>query len=127
MFVWERMTRNPVTIGPDDRLSVAAEKMLSGRFRRLPVIEQGNLIGILSEYDLQAHLASLDTVSVRAVMTANPIVVEPSTTLERAAGLISTHRIGALPVMDRGELVGIVAAHDMLLPEPRPLPKWVPL
>lgn len=126
MFVWERMTRNAITVGPEDSLAIAAQKLSEGKFRRLPVIEDGELVGILSEYDLEAYRNSLLWTSVREVMTPDPIVVEPSATLDYAAGLIASHRVGALPVMSCGKLVGIISARDMLLPEPRPLSKWVP-
>jgi len=126
MLVSQRMTKNPVTVGPDDTLAVAAARMKAGKFRRLPVTDKGNLIGILSEYDLQAHRESLDSVAVRAAMTENPVVISPTATLERAAAMLSNHKIGALPVLSGGKLVGIIAASNLLLPEPRPLPDWVP-
>lgn len=126
MLVSQRMTKNPVTAGPDETLAAAAEKMRIGNFRRLPIIDEGNLIGILSEFDLQEHRQSLDSVVVRAAMTENPVVISSTATLERAAAMLSSHKIGALPVVSGGKLAGIITAGDLLLPEPRPLPKWAP-
>lgn len=126
MLIDQRMTKNPVTVGPDDTLAVAAAKMKAGKYRRLPVTHEGTLIGILSEYDLQAHRKSLDSVAVRAAMTENPVVISATMTLEHAAALLLKHKIGALPVLSGGKLVGIISAQDILLPEPRPLPKWMP-
>lgn len=126
MQVSQRMTKSPVTIGPDETLAAAAQKMRAGKFRRLPVIEDGTLVGILSEFDLVAHRESLDSVSVRDAMTKNPVVVSSSATLERAAAMLANHKVGALPVISGGKLVGIIAASDLLLPEPRPLPEWTP-
>jgi len=126
MLVSQRMTKNPVTIGPDETLAVAAEKMRAGNFRRLPVIHEGKLIGVLSEFDLQAHRESLHSVLVRAAMTENPVVISSMATLERAAATLSNHKIGALPVVSGGKLAGIITARDLLLPEPRPLPEWAP-
>ena len=126
MFVSESMTRDPVTIGPDESLVLAAHKLRAGNFRRLPVVEDGHLIGVLSEYDIERHHDALFWDAVRSVMTPDPVVVEPSTTIEHAASLLMTHRIGALPVVNCGKLVGIISAHDMMLPEPRPLTKWIP-
>ena len=126
MQVSQRMTKNPATVGPDETLAAALEKLTAGNFRRLPVLEDGNLIGILSEFDLRTHSESLDSVAVRAVMTESPVVITPTATLERAAATLANHRIGALPVVSGGKLVGIITAKDLLLPEPRPLPEWAP-
>ena len=59
MFIRECMTKNPVTIEPGDTLARADAKMKAGGFRRLPVVQNGELIGILSEYDLRRYLDSL--------------------------------------------------------------------
>lgn len=126
MQVSQRMTKNPVTVGPDETLAAAAEKMKAGNFRRLPVIDDGNLIGVLSQFDMRAQSESLDSVAVRAVMTETPVVIAPTATLERAAATLANHRIGALPVVAGGKLIGIITAKDLLLPEPRPLPEWAP-
>ena len=61
MIVKELMTLNPVTTAPGETLTRAQIKMKAGGFRRLPVIHEGKLIGILSEYDLRPYLESLDT------------------------------------------------------------------
>jgi len=126
MQVSQRMTKNPVTIGPEETLAAAAQKMRAGKFRRLPVIEDETLVGILSEFDLVAHRESLDSISVYTAMTKDPVVISSTATLERAAAMLANHKIGALPVVSGGKLVGIVAASDLLLPEPRPLPEWAP-
>lgn len=126
MQVSQRMTKNPVTVGADETLAAAREKMRAGNFRRLPVIDDGNLIGVLSEFDLRVPRGSLDAILVGAVMTKNPVVIAPTATLERAAATLSSHKIGALPVISGGKLVGIITARDLLLPEPRPLPEWAP-
>ena len=126
MLVSQRMSKNPVTVGPDETLAAAAEKLRAGNFRRLPVMDEGNLVGILSEFDLKAHRESLESVPVSAAMTKNPVVISSTATLERAAAMLSSHKIGALPVVSGGKLAGIITARDLLLPEPRPLPEWAP-
>ena len=126
MLVSQRMTKNPVTVGPDETLAAAAAKMKAGSFRRLPVVEDGNLIGVLSEFDMRTHGESLDAVAVRTVMTGSPVAIAPTATLERAAATLANHKIGALPVIAGGRLIGIITAKDLLLPEPRPLPEWAP-
>ena len=125
MFIRECMTKNPVTIEPGDTLARADAKMKAGGFRRLPVVHEGELIGILSEYDLRRYLDSLDSTLVVAAMTPNPVTVSPSATLEHAVALLKGNEIGALPVVDRGRLIGIITAINLWFPEPRPLPGWV--
>jgi acetoin utilization protein AcuB len=125
MLVRDFMTRNPVCIAPGDSLARADVIMKAGGFRRLPVVKRGRLFGILSEYDLRSHLDSLCSVRVATAMTPVPVTVSPSATLEHAAALLKRFQIGALPVVDRESLVGIITAGDMWMTEPRPLEEWV--
>ena len=118
------MTKNPVTIEPGDTLARAEAKMKTGGFRRLPVVQNGELIGILSEYDLRDDPDSSYSTLVVAAMTPDPVTVSPSATLEHAVALLKAKEIGALPVVERGKLVGIVTASNLWFPEPRPLPEW---
>ena len=124
MFIRECMTKNPVTIRPGDTLAGADAKMKAGGFRRLPVVQDGELIGILSEYDLRRYLESLYSTLVVAAITTNPVTVSPWATFEHAVALLKSQEIGALPVVEHGNLIGIVTASDLWLPEPRPLPEW---
>jgi acetoin utilization protein AcuB len=125
MFVRELMTRDPVTAAPGETLSHAQIKMQAGGFRRLPVVHEGKLIGILSEYDLRRYLESLDSTVVLEAMTPDPITVSPGATLEHAVALLKGKEIGALPVVEHGRVIGIVTAGNLWFPEPRPLPEWV--
>ncbi|MGD0670607.1 MAG: CBS domain-containing protein [Candidatus Binatus sp.] len=120
------MTRKVVTVRPAATLATAASKMKAGPFRRLPVVEADQLVGIVSEFDLRRYADALDSTLVETAMTRHPITVMSSDTLERAATLMRQHKIGALPVMHLGKLVGIVVAKDLMMPEPRPLPEWDP-
>jgi acetoin utilization protein AcuB len=124
MFIRECMTKNPVTIEPGDTLARADAKMKAGGFRRLPVVQHGELIGILGEYDLRRYLESLNSTLVVAAMTPNPITVSPWATLEHAVALLRAEGIGALPVVEHGRLIGIITASNLWFPEPRPLPEW---
>ncbi len=121
-----RMTRDVVTVGPADTLAAAASKMKAGPFRRLPVVEADQLVGIVSEFDLGRYADALDSTLVKTAMTRHPITVLASDTLEHAAALMRRHKVGALPVMHGTKLVGIVAARDLMMPEPQPLPEWDP-
>ena len=126
VLVEVRMTRKVVTVRPADTLAAAASKMKAGPFRRLPVVEADQLIGIVSEFDLRRYPDALDSTLVEIAMTRDPITVMPSETLEHAAAVMRQHKVGALPVIYGGKLVGIVTAKDLMIPEPRPLPEWDP-
>ena len=114
MIVAELMTPNPVTVSSSDDLQLAYDRMKTGEFRQVPVIDSGRLIGILTDRDLRQHLGQLHRTKVDAAMTALPFSVEPSTPVEVAAHLLVTNKISSLPVVENEKLVGIITASDML-------------
>jgi acetoin utilization protein AcuB len=122
--VGDRMTRDVMTATPDETLAAAAARMKSGNFRRLPVMDKGELVGIISEFDLKLHDNALDKTLVANAMTRHPITIESSETEEHAAKLMSDNEIGALPVLKGGKFAGIITAKDLMMPEPTPLPEW---
>jgi CBS domain-containing protein len=124
MYVREYMMPNPVTITSRATLAAAQELMKAGKFRRLPVVDDGVLVGILSEYDLRDRLDRLERVPVSAAMTHEVVTVAPVDTLEHAVNITRKHEISALPVVDHGHLVGIITVKDLWIAEPRPLPQW---
>jgi len=108
------MTQDPVTADPDDGLSRAAHKMLAGGFRRLPVVKDGKLVGIITDRDLRDQRGRWEDTRVGAVMTHDPLTVSSKTTAEEAAQIMLENKIGGLPVLDDGKLVGIITASDVL-------------
>lgn len=124
--VGERMARIVVTIRPADTLAAAAAKMKAGKFRRLPVVESDQLVGIVSEFDLRRYADALDSTLVEIAMTRDPVTVMPSDTQEHGAALMRQHDVGALPVIYEGKLVGVITAKDIMMSEPMPLPEWDP-
>lgn len=114
MKVAECMTRRPVIVGADDFLSKAEAKMTDGSFRRLPVIHEGMLVGIITDRDLRQYKGVADKVRVHSVMTHPVITVTPEDTIETAARLILQHIIGGLPVVQNGAVVGILTTRDLL-------------
>ena len=114
MIVAELMTQNPLTVGPGDTLQLAHEKMEAGRFRQVPVVAEERLVGILTDRDTRQHIGQLAYTRVDAVMSSHPFSVRPSTPVEKAAHLLITNKIGGLPVIEDGKLVGIITATDML-------------
>jgi acetoin utilization protein AcuB len=114
MVVSNRMTKDPVTATPEDLLIQAQLKMQKGGFRRLPVVTNGQLVGIITELDMRAHAGYLDRTEVKAAMSEKPITVTPVTTVEAAAQLLLKQKIGGLPVVENGRLVGIITTSDVL-------------
>jgi len=108
------MQRAPVTTTPVELLSAAQEVMAQRGLHQLPVIEGGHLVGILAERDLHEHTGYLQRTKVDAAMTSNPITVAPDTSAQQAAQLLIEKSINALPVVDGGQLVGIVSRTDLL-------------
>jgi acetoin utilization protein AcuB len=114
MHVRDRMTSDPVIIGPQAMLTTAQEYMKVGHFRRLPVIENGNLVGILTDRDIRRHAGSEERTKVQAAMTESPLTVPPDMEVEEATKLMLRDQISGLPVVENGKLVGILTASDIL-------------
>jgi acetoin utilization protein AcuB len=114
MLVSNRMTKDPATITPEDLLIQAQLKMQKGGFRRLPVISDGQLVGIITDRDMRAHAGYLDRTAVKAAMSKQPITVTPVTTVEAAAQLLLKQKIGGLPVVENSRVVGIITTSDIL-------------
>ncbi|HEX9787914.1 MAG TPA: CBS domain-containing protein [Candidatus Binatia bacterium] len=126
--VKERMSRNPVTVKPDDGLKDAIWKMEHGHFRHLPVIDENDkLIGMLTDRDvrlIRPSLAFVDkndaavqlwSIAVQQAAVFDPVRVKPETPLKEAAELMLRWHIGGLPVVDdREQLVGVITYTDLL-------------
>ncbi|RTR32828.1 CBS domain-containing protein [Shewanella atlantica] len=123
----EIMSTRVVTIEMDDRLSVAKEIFENAPFHHLLVIEDDELQGVLSERDylraLSPNIGNIneterdsETLQRRAhqVMSRNPVTIAPHKTLKEASRLMLEHDIGSLPVLKRGEIVGIITWKDLL-------------
>ena len=121
------MTREPAVVAPNDPIRAAIERMRERGCRRLPVVEDGKVVGIVSDRDLRRATNSplvlrerwydefmLDHVQVRSCMTANPVTVSPATPIVEAAKLMRDKKFGGLPVVADGRLVGIVTETDLL-------------
>jgi CBS domain-containing protein len=108
------MRRNPVTTSLLDTLANAQSLMEREGFRQLPVVENGKLIGMLSDRDLHAHSGYLERTKVDAAMTERLITVAPTDSAAHVAHLLLEQRINAVPVVDKGRLVGIVSRSDLL-------------
>jgi CBS domain-containing protein len=116
ILVKERMSPAPITIHPRANLAEARAFLDQHRIRHLPVVEGGKLVGILTDRDIRsaASASSLDKVTVAEAMTRNVITVSHDTQVQEAAKLMLAHRIGGLPVLNRGALQGIITETDLL-------------
>ena len=114
MLVRNRMTEQPATVTPEDHLDQAKAKMASGRFRRLPVVKEGVLVGIVTDRDLREHTGHFDQIKVGAVMTETPATVAPGATVEEAARILLRRQISGLPVVEQDRLIGIITTSDVM-------------
>ena len=108
------MRRTVVTTTPTEFLAGAHALMEREGVHQLPVIENGGLVGILSERDLHAHTGYWERTKVDAAMTWNPITVAQTETARHAAHLLIEKSINAVPVIEDGRLAGIVSRTDLL-------------
>jgi acetoin utilization protein AcuB len=126
-LVADIMTANPVSVTPRNAIRTAINLMREGGYRRLPVVDRGKLVGIITDRDLRRAANSpfvvreqwydnfiLDHIEVGSCMTPNPLTISPTATISDAARLMRTHKIGGLPVVSDGQLVGIVTETDLL-------------
>ena len=127
MLVEKRMKRDPVTVTPDDSFRHAMTLIRQKGIRHLPVVEGGRLVGIVTDRDIRQTSPSpatsleihelhylLERVTIREIMTKKVITVTADTPIEEAARLMLAHKIGGLPVLKDGILVGIITETDIL-------------
>jgi len=127
MNVSELMTAPPITAGPDMPVLEARQLMVGRRIRHLLITESDKLLGIVTDRDIRLSLPSPATslsvweinylvarMTVASVMTTTVITVDPRRDAREAARLMLYHKIGALPVVDGGTLVGIITETDLL-------------
>ncbi len=116
LTVNDLMTVAPRTVRPDTPLIEVLEIMRNEGYRQLPVVDNGTLVGIITDRDIRSVLtaAVFMTGTAEMVMTPDPITVTPETPGYRAAEMLSLYKFGALPVVDGKQLVGIVTVTDFL-------------
>ncbi len=126
MLVGERMSHPVITIIPEMPIVDALNLMKRERIRRAPVVKDGQLVGIVSDKDLLNASPSpvtslsvwemnylLSKITVKEVMTKKVISVQENTPIEEAARIMVDNKIGGLPVMREGELIGIITETDL--------------
>ena len=120
MLVLVAMTARPVTVSPEATVAAAVSAMRRGRFRHLPVVSGGELVGVVAQRDLETSpgapveaVESLGDRPVAEVMTSQPVTVWPDEPVEVAARLLVEHAVGCLPVVADEGLVGILTESDL--------------
>jgi len=108
------MTANPVIAAPSEKLSAVEARMRQGNFRSMPVVEEGKVVGIVTDRDLRTHTGYQEHTEVKTAMSEPVVTVAPETPVREAARLLRERKIGALPVVEDGRLVGVVSTSDML-------------
>jgi acetoin utilization protein AcuB len=115
MLVKDFMTPNPVTVPPGKSADETLELMKSLNFRQCPVIENGKLVGIVTDRDLRTSLAGGRGAAVGDIMAKDPVTILDYASVEGAAEIIRRGKFNALPVVtNKGELVGILTVTDLL-------------
>lgn len=127
MKVSKMMKSAAVIIAPEASIGSAIKIMEEKRFRRLPVVKDGNLVGIITDLDIRKALNSpfvfhealydeylQNEIKVEACMTANPLTVSPDSDILGAAVIMHEEKIGGLPVVEGNRLVGIITVSDLL-------------
>lgn len=126
LTVADAMTKDPVTLGPEDSLMKAVEVMRKRGIRRLPVVVADTLVGLLAEGDLKRAQPSalsdseeefvrvMDETPISRIMIQSPMTTTEHVPLLEAAQTLHTTKFGALPVLRDGKLVGILTDSDLV-------------
>ena len=127
MRIRDVMTKNPMTIDSQTLVLDAQKIMRENNIRRLPVVEKGKLVGIITHHDLLEAAPSpatslsvhelnylLSKMKVKEIMKKNPVTLTPDTPFEEALRMGQEKKIGSFPVVENGKLVGIATESDIV-------------
>lgn len=127
MRIRDFMIKNPITVDSDTYVLDAQKIMKENNIRRLPIVDKGKLVGIVTQHDLLAASPSpatslsvhelnylLSKMKVKEVMHKNPITFSPDTPFEEALKVGQEKKIGSFPVVDKGKLIGIATESDIV-------------
>ena len=126
LTVADAMTKDLVTLGPEDSLMKAVEVMRKGGIRRLPIVVADTLVGLLAEGDLKRAQPSalsdseeefvrvMEGTQIARIMIQNPITTTEGIPLLEAAQTLHTTKFGALPVLRDGKVIGIITDSDLV-------------
>ncbi len=129
MFVKDRMTPNPIFGSPDMAVTDARELMAKNKIRHLPILDQDQkLVGLITQSSLESALPydisgfsqfeikyTLSKLKVHSIMIKDLYLIDPDTPIEEAAMLMADKKLGALPVVKDGSLIGIMSGEDLFI------------
>ncbi len=113
------MNAFPLTVTADDELGLASQMMVWAGIHHMPVVEEGSLVGLITDRDVTAHQARVGEraglrAPVREAMQHHPQIASPEESATEAAARMATDRLSCLPVVEDGHLVGVVTTTDIL-------------
>jgi acetoin utilization protein AcuB len=121
------MTKNPITVDSETLVLDAQKIMKENNIRRLPVVDKGKLVGIVTQHDLLLASPSpatslsihelhylLSKMKVKEMMKKNPVTFTPDTPFEEALKIGQEKKVGSFPVVEKGKLVGIATESDIV-------------
>src|SRR4030043_2143264 len=127
MRIRDMMTKNPVTVDSETLVMDAQKIMKENNVRRLPIVDKGKLLGIVTKHyileaspspatSLSVHELNylLSKMKVKEIMKKNPLTLTPDTPFEEALRIGQEKKIGSFPVVDNGKLVGIATETDTI-------------
>jgi acetoin utilization protein AcuB len=127
MLVSKKMKRDVITVTKNERMTTAKKILQEKNIRHLPVVDGKKLIGLVTNMDIRKAEASpatsleirelhylLDKLTVGEIMTKNVITVSPDISVEEATTLLHDNKIGCLPVIEDGNLVGMLSENDVM-------------
>jgi acetoin utilization protein AcuB len=127
MRIRDMMTKNPVTVDSETLVMDAQKIMKENNVRRLPVVDKGKLLGIVTKHDileaspspatsLSVHELNylLSKMKVKEIMKKSPVTLTPDTPFEEALKIGQEKKIGSFPVLENGKLVGIATESDIV-------------
>jgi acetoin utilization protein AcuB len=127
MLVKNWMSKDVITVEPEDSMQQAISLMKEHKIRMLPVLQQGKLVGVVSDTDLKRASASdatmldvhemlylISKIKIKDIMTKEPFTVSPDCTVEETAELLMEHKISGVPVVEEGgKVVGVITRDDL--------------
>ena len=123
LLVRDSMTREVAVLSPQSTAAEALGLCRERRIRHLPVLEEERLVGIVSDRDLRSaapalgdpgRASALEELRIQDVMTREVVTAHPGDPIEEAANRMRERRIGCLPVVEGGDLVGIITSSDVM-------------
>lgn len=109
-----QMTKDPVSVAPDASLAEVRAKLRGGGFRFVPVVDEGRLVGVITDRDIRLYSAQAADIEVGSVMTAEAATVSPRASIREVARLLVECDVGGFPVVEGQKLIGVITTTDVL-------------